>query len=957
MDNFEEYIAELKRKVDLVELIQEDEPLSQRGREWRGAQHDSLQVTPDKGLWHWWSVPVGGDAISWLEWKRRLDFKSAVELLARKAGMEPPQWSEASAAARLVAQARYDALEVAATFYQRKLEESEGALRYCSRRGWTPETVKAERIGFFGSDYDELRAEFKMHGVDLLSPAVVALVGFRGDVRAWATAHDVDLAGRGKWIEQGYVPGLPRNMLVYPHVEWARVRYFSARSPALVREEDGAFVVWDALTDEEARYTDKHEAHRAGKRHYNLPRELAGDKPVCWNSRAVPGKGKIVLVEGQADKVTLAQWKLAATALLRTSLDDTEYGRHLAGVLDAHDLVYAAVDSDAAGLAGLRELAQVVGPRLRVVQWPDHDANDWLMHNPETATAEAAAALLQAAPLYVEVLAEQVGSLPAAEQADGIDEVLGLVVQMRPSERTLCRQQIARGIGIGMGEYDKILNARVKQEENKEEEQPDDVFTNVGGTLGPFLLETIYEPPPDSPPGEITQGLGKTHFAIRDGDGQINIEDGITYEGKRYVPIAPNSMVREQAVRFAPSVGPRMEMRRLVELIQATIHKYVDIELFYETLSAYYVLFTWVYDAFETLPYLRVKGDTGTGKSRFQQVVGSMCYRPMLMNAGASISSLFRTMDEYQGTLVLDEADFQQSDEASAIAKLLNIGYQRRQGFIHRSGDKNKDFKTELFKVYGPKVIGTRREYTDKAIESRCLTLEMSGPTTREDIPRNLPRTFWSEEIPEIQSLLLRYRLEHRTPKMSDNGAHAMDGLSVEPRLQQVITPLMQIIEDEDMLENLRQFVRNYNKQMISERGMTVAAKVLEALYILTENQRDLPLDEQDFSLGTIAEIANDLMDFENDKPIGKWVRFAEKKPRFKITSRGAGSEARKTLGLHSERRGQSRRYQIIMDMPRLESLWRRYGYGDDETRVMLLKTHNDIQAMVQEHKNMLNLD
>lgn len=138
---------------------------------------------------------------------------------------------------------------------------------------------------------------------------MVSLVGYRGDVRAWAQQHGVE--AKDHWIRQGYVPGLPKHSLVFPHVEGGRVRYFSTRLACLVREEEaaegGAFVVWDAVTDEATRYPfsdaeTRREAERQardqGKRHYNLPRELVGDKRPCWNSRAIPGRSDVVIVEG-----------------------------------------------------------------------------------------------------------------------------------------------------------------------------------------------------------------------------------------------------------------------------------------------------------------------------------------------------------------------------------------------------------------------------------------------------------------------------------------------------------------------------------------------------------------------------------------------------------------------------------------------------------------------------------
>ncbi len=46
----------------------------------------------------------------------------------------------------------------------------------------------------------------------------------------------------------------------------------------------------------------------------------------------------------------------------------------------------------------------------------------------------------------------------------------------------------------------------------------------------------------------------------------------------------------------------------------------------------YYILLTYVYDNFPEIPYLRVIGDYGSGKSRFMRVVGSVCYSPIITN-------------------------------------------------------------------------------------------------------------------------------------------------------------------------------------------------------------------------------------------------------------------------------------------------------------------------------------
>jgi hypothetical protein len=65
-----------------------------------------------------------------------------------------------------------------------------------------------------------------------------------------------------------------------------------------------------------------------------------------------------------------------------------------------------------------------------------------------------------------------------------------------------------------------------------------------------------------------------------------------------------------------------------------------------------------VYDAFNEFPYLRFRGDYGTGKSRALIVVGSLCYKAYFASGASTVAPIFHTLDLFRGTLILDEADF-----------------------------------------------------------------------------------------------------------------------------------------------------------------------------------------------------------------------------------------------------------------------------------------------------------
>src|SRR5436190_2148860 len=137
-------------------------------------------------------------------------------------------------------------------------------------------------------------------------------------------------------------------------------------------------------------------------------------------------------------------------------------------------------------------------------------------------------------------------------------------------------------------------------------------------------------------------------------------------------------------------------------------------------------------------PYLRVRGDFGSGKTRFLLTVGSLCYKPIFASGASTVSPLFRILDAFKGTLVMDESDFRMSDERAEIVKILNNGNAR--GFpVLRSevSGKKGEFNPRAYAVFGPKLVATRGFFQDRALESRCITEEMNHYHLRTDVPIN----------------------------------------------------------------------------------------------------------------------------------------------------------------------------------------------------------------------------
>jgi len=362
----------------------------------------------------------------------------------------------------------------------------------------------------------------------------------------------------------------------------------------------------------------------------------------------------------------------------------------------------------------------------------------------------------------------------------------------------------------------------------------------------------------------------------------LPLYDGLIEKGVIHLPMAPE---------------PYGSERDLYDLVQHFIHKYVAVSPFYERLSSYYVLFSWLYDRFNTLPYLRAIGDYGTGKSRFLQVIGAICYRPVFASGATTVSPIFRLIDKHQGTLIIDEADFKNSDSDAEITKILNCGYQA--GFpVIRSEPRGNTFEPVGYAVYGPKLIATRKRFRDKALESRCLTEEMDFQW-RANIPSILPDTFWDEAL-EIRNRLLQWRFD-KYPHVELR--HNRINESVEPRLNQVMMPLASIIDDRAMLDDLREFAEKYNKNIVVERGMLLEAQVLQAIIDLAQAN----VVNTSPSMKEIAERYNE-----------------DRTDREHITAHKAGRVLGDRLKLEKvNKRGV---YHLVWDGPKIQKLCERYG-------------------------------
>ncbi len=231
--------------------------------------------------------------------------------------------------------------------------------------------------------------------------------------------------------------------------------------------------------------------------------------------------------------------------------------------------------------------------------------------------------------------------------------------------------------------------------------------------------------------------------------------------GERLIPYSPNNnLIKKEVVLFPSEPCEYGSEEKLVSEIQTFIHRYVDVSSRFERIASYYVLFSWLYDGFAELPYLRLRGDYGNGKTRFLLTVGSVCYKPIFASGATSTSAIFRMLDSFGGTLIIDEGDFRYSDEKSDLIKIFNNGNQKGLPVIKTEMSGTKEFNPRAFEVFSPKILASRGSFDDKALESRFLTEESGDRKLRRDIPINLP-PIYKDEARALRNKLLLYRFHN----------------------------------------------------------------------------------------------------------------------------------------------------------------------------------------------------
>lgn len=224
------------------------------------------------------------------------------------------------------------------------------------------------------------------------------------------------------------------------------------------------------------------------------------------------------------------------------------------------------------------------------------------------------------------------------------------------------------------------------------------------------------------------------------------------------------------------------------------------------------------------IPIINARGPSETGKKRFLTIARWLTYHSLYMLKTTKIPTLYRTMAPLKGTLVLDEADLDDSNLANELVEYLN---SRCDG-VPIPRYSSEEHETIWWASFGMTIMATRQGFTDDGLESRCQVI----PTTTTDRPNDyslLPPKEWLEKGKELQRKLLLFKLRHLDGVMPSQ--LIIPNIS-SFRVREALL-VLQGFKDEDptLMTKITTLAESLQERVIKERASCPEGVMLNSVY------------------------------------------------------------------------------------------------------------------------------
>lgn len=155
-----------------------------------------------------------------------------------------------------------------------------------------------------------------------------------------------------------------------------------------------------------------------------------------------------------------------------------------------------------------------------------------------------------------------------------------------------------------------------------------------------------------------------------------------------------------------PNIEPHsepIEPAQLLDEISSIVRKYIVLDPEQADAAALWIAQTWFIQYLDLVALAIINApERACGKTQLLTVIGYMSNRP-LPASNASSSALFRAVEKWLPTMLVDEADTFFKDNPE-LQGMVNAGYLRG-GYVLRSEAVDGSFEPRMFSVFCPKSI------------------------------------------------------------------------------------------------------------------------------------------------------------------------------------------------------------------------------------------------------------
>jgi len=413
-------LEHVRSRNPIEDVITEKFALKKSGSRFIGVDHDSMVVVPTSGMYFWNSRGEHGDVFDFVG-RYHLNYGSGWN------NRDPQHFMEA---VEHLARRAGISIERGADFRQ--------------TAAWSERQLVQRLHDTLLNTPPALSYATKMRGWDIQTIRLARLGFMPSDKRP--LLEGLNLSDSWRNVIQKF----PAGMLVYVHLDKGRLTYLSGRSIE-------------------------------GKKHYNPPRDLIGEKQPYRNHLYHGEVESVVLVEGQADAITFGMWGIPAVAIAGMTVNDT-----LLEMLKRHRRVFIALDNTDEARVKAFEIARQLPDRAHIPQLPEgvKDASEWLSQH--GASAEDAAYLLNTAPSWIALEIDRVGDLEGIERQDAVRQLFTHAVRLDDFAFAEFKTAVGK-IGIKGRAFTDLAKATRSEVEEQEEDDVPQILSDDIPLLSPAL--------------------------------------------------------------------------------------------------------------------------------------------------------------------------------------------------------------------------------------------------------------------------------------------------------------------------------------------------------------------------------------------------------------------------------------------------------------------------------------